>query len=296
MWSNADLLHLDQAQHPRADIDVVMGEHDPHDAPMGDGVETDAAPQEAALPRTDSPTPNPDEKIDTMDIHKPKPVHNWREFLGEVGIIVIGVLIALAGEQTVEAIHHRNQVAELSEALDVELSHNLAVLKDVVELKPCLDRRLGDIASWSRSVSEGRAVRLSGEFGSLPGQIFLTAIWRSTGSSLELLPLDKRISYARFYDNFGNEDRIRDEIRAKWRDLGDFEGAATLTGRELLQISHDIRDIRSNNERLIANFVSVKERMSSNLHVAPKKNGESAASSAYLNQRRADFCKPLLAS
>ena len=32
-----------------------------------------------------------------MSIHIPKPLHGWREFVGEVGIIVIGVLIALGG-------------------------------------------------------------------------------------------------------------------------------------------------------------------------------------------------------
>ena len=30
-----------------------------------------------------------------MDIHKPEPVHDFREFLGEITINVIGVLIAL---------------------------------------------------------------------------------------------------------------------------------------------------------------------------------------------------------
>jgi hypothetical protein len=30
-----------------------------------------------------------------MDIHKPKPIHNWREFLKEYAIIVLGVLTAL---------------------------------------------------------------------------------------------------------------------------------------------------------------------------------------------------------
>lgn len=231
-----------------------------------------------------------------MDIHKPKPIHNWREFLGEIGIIVIGVLIALAGEQTVESLHHRSQVAELSEALNVELAHNLAVLKDTVELKPCIDQRLTEISKWSRSVSEGDPLQLAGEFGRLPGQIFLTAIWRSTGTSLELLPLDKRINYARFYDNFANGDRIRDEMRDKWSNLADFEGATTLTARELLQISHDIRDIRRDNERLISNYISVKGRMGTNLHIVPKKNGESPASTNYLTQRRVEFCKSLLAS
>lgn len=37
-----------------------------------------------------------------MDIHKPKPIHNWREFLSEIGVIVLGVLIALGAEQSIE--------------------------------------------------------------------------------------------------------------------------------------------------------------------------------------------------
>lgn len=46
-----------------------------------------------------TPTPTPEEP--PLDIHKPKPVHSWREFLPEIG--VIGVLMALTGEQLVEA-------------------------------------------------------------------------------------------------------------------------------------------------------------------------------------------------
>ena len=30
-----------------------------------------------------------------MHFHLPKPLHGWREFAGEVGVIVLGVLIAL---------------------------------------------------------------------------------------------------------------------------------------------------------------------------------------------------------
>ena len=37
-----------------------------------------------------------------MHVHLPKPLRGWREFIGEVGIIVIGVLIALAADQIAE--------------------------------------------------------------------------------------------------------------------------------------------------------------------------------------------------
>jgi hypothetical protein len=46
-------------------------------------------------------------------VHLPKPLHGWREFFGEVGIIVLGVLIALGAEQIIEHfswVHKRSQV------------------------------------------------------------------------------------------------------------------------------------------------------------------------------------------
>src|SRR5258708_2499167 len=47
-----------------------------------------------------------------MHFHLPKPLHGWREFTGEVGIIVIGLLIALAVQQGVDAIVRRARDAK----------------------------------------------------------------------------------------------------------------------------------------------------------------------------------------
>jgi hypothetical protein len=40
-----------------------------------------------------------------MEVHKPKAVHGWREFLREYGVIVICVITALGAEQAAEALH-----------------------------------------------------------------------------------------------------------------------------------------------------------------------------------------------
>ena len=63
-----------------------------------------------------------------MDIHKPHPFHGWREFLKEYGIIVLGVLTALAGEQTVETLHHRSEAREMTEKLKAESEANFSVI------------------------------------------------------------------------------------------------------------------------------------------------------------------------
>ncbi|WP_095011727.1 hypothetical protein [Tsuneonella mangrovi] len=56
-----------------------------------------------------------------MEIHKPKPFHNWREFLKEYGIIVLGVLTALALEQAVESWHWRHEVEVAEASMEHEL-------------------------------------------------------------------------------------------------------------------------------------------------------------------------------
>jgi hypothetical protein len=55
-----------------------------------------------------------------MDIHKPKPWHGARELAKEIGTIVIGVLIAIGAEQTVEALHHRAQADAMAQKLRAE--------------------------------------------------------------------------------------------------------------------------------------------------------------------------------
>lgn len=56
-----------------------------------------------------------------MHFHLPKPLHGWREFSGEVGIIVIGIMIALGGDQVVEHFRHKNDLREAEEAMVMEL-------------------------------------------------------------------------------------------------------------------------------------------------------------------------------
>jgi hypothetical protein len=59
-----------------------------------------------------------------MHFHLPKPLHGWREFAGEVGIIVIGVLIALTFEQVAEGMRWRSAVTESEASMRKELAED----------------------------------------------------------------------------------------------------------------------------------------------------------------------------
>ena len=72
-----------------------------------------------------------------MHFHLPKPLHGWRVFVGEVGIIVMGVLIALGTQQMVEEFHWREEVRLTEEALTNEIALSLVSVAEKQMLGAC---------------------------------------------------------------------------------------------------------------------------------------------------------------
>ncbi len=133
-----------------------------------------------------------------MDIHKPKPVHNLREFLSEIAVIVIGVAIALTGEQVVEWLHWQHQVAEADKSLGEELSETAGQGDERVLVSDCVDRRLdllGQIVQ--QAASRGRLPPL-GDIGSPPVRTWSTGAWQSSLSAQAIahMPIARRDVFA----------------------------------------------------------------------------------------------------
>jgi len=78
-----------------------------------------------------------------MEIHRPRPAHGWRELLREIGIIVLGVLIALGAEQVVRDLHMRAQVRHAEAQMREEISNDDGpqVLQRIA-LAPCIEQHL----------------------------------------------------------------------------------------------------------------------------------------------------------
>ena len=80
-----------------------------------------------------------------MHFHLPKPLHGWRELLGEVGVIVIGVLIALGAEQAVEALHNRADANDARSEINDEVVTDITRIHQRAFADECVDRRLAEI-------------------------------------------------------------------------------------------------------------------------------------------------------
>lgn len=85
-----------------------------------------------------------------MDIHKPKPWHGLREFLKEFLTIVLGVLVALAAEQAVEAWRWAQVTGEARRALGREFGIDLAYLDSNLSQNGCMRVRLDQLEHWAR--------------------------------------------------------------------------------------------------------------------------------------------------
>ena len=74
-----------------------------------------------------------------MRVKVPKPLYGWREFAGEVGIIVIGVLIALGAAQVVQAAHQRQEAKQADDIIRAELGLNLGRLQSRDQIRGCVE-------------------------------------------------------------------------------------------------------------------------------------------------------------
>lgn len=85
-----------------------------------------------------------------MHLHLPKAIHGWREFAKEVGIIVLGVLIALGLEQVVQEWRWHEQVKTTRDALISEIEYSALWAEERIGVQQCLRDRVGELTSKLR--------------------------------------------------------------------------------------------------------------------------------------------------
>ena len=101
-----------------------------------------------------------------MKLHRFGPRDGWRVFTGEVGVIVLGVLIALVAQQTAENWQWRQTVARIKSDLNAQLSAAVGSSAERAAVDPCLSQRLSELAikvAASRGEWKGDAYILPGE-------------------------------------------------------------------------------------------------------------------------------------
>jgi hypothetical protein len=147
-----------------------------------------------------------------MHVHLPRPLHGWRQFVGEVGIIVLGVLVALSAEQIAERFHERSQVDQMRRALRGELADSRARWEDMKASHDCALKRLDAVEQWVRTAAPGE--RLVDGYDPMLWNMHSSA-WdiAKTSPAAEHIPLDERLLYASLYSAIDNWREYLNEER-----------------------------------------------------------------------------------
>lgn len=166
-----------------------------------------------------------------MAIGKLRPRDGWRVFAGEVGVIVLGVLIALAAQQAVDEWRWSKEVARTKADLDKEILLNVALGAERVAINPCLTGRLGELGKklagsdgqWAANpYRTGRSLAATSWQWSMPLayraplRSFLSDSWeqaKATGLLLHMNP-DEVARYSSIYDAVAD---LRELNKEEWR-------------------------------------------------------------------------------
>ena len=99
-----------------------------------------------------------------MSLTIPKPIHGWRVFAGEVGIIVIGVLIALGAQQVAERLSVRQRADDAKAALRSEIGDHAFYAQEIEIVAPCIRAQAVAIEERLKTAKSGPVPRYS-EYG-----------------------------------------------------------------------------------------------------------------------------------
>jgi hypothetical protein len=223
-----------------------------------------------------------------MDIHKPKPFHNVSEFLSEIVVIVIGVLIALGLEQAVEAWHWHEEVAAERAALQAEEMDARALLRLRQQLQPCIDRRLAEVGLVLQRHHDAAPLGIIGPVERPNGSGITVGSWQMalTGQGLAHMPLEEKLDFSERFSAYQKYNSVVDEEQHLWTRLAVLNDAALLSDANWSDLADTFAETKAVNNRLRENvpeFLAFMPKMATNGTTTPTAKAQGLS-----------ICRPML--
>lgn len=228
-----------------------------------------------------------------MRIRLPTPLKGWRVFIGEVGTILLGVLLALGAQELVQSRHWKREVDETRKALDAELARDLAAFDYRFSQRPCIAERLSELRRWADSHRSGTPIKLKKDIQPAPGFETRSAVWEVTdGEIATRIPLQAKLSYATLYDGMKSFEELTDNEEEQWVALLRFQNSRRLVEADLQTVENAIRLLSAMNEALTG-YRMAFDKSANELKITPDKDIEAKSSPTIAKWNR-ELCKPLL--
>lgn len=181
-----------------------------------------------------------------MQVHVPRPLHGWRAFAGEVGIIVVGVLIALAAQQLVEVLNQRSDARDARESIQSELETNMARLTSRSAQRSCILNRLTEVQAILDRAEPGAAVVPPKWVGRPQYWTMQSVRWDAISQSgrAALLPPKELAAYGLMYTIMRDISGVMTSEQADWARLRSLEHLHVLTPQMVFELDSTLQDAR----------------------------------------------------
>ena len=185
-----------------------------------------------------------------------------------MGIIVIGVLIALSAEQVVQDIQSRSDERAFEETIDHEIGLNLFVYDVRSRQFICEKKRVDQLKGWLDGARSGKQVPA---LWPVPPQVLTPyrSAWENRDAQVfNHLPAQRRQKYAEFYDELSNNWSLIQSEQEQWGRLIPYAETGPISLSDRRTIRPVIAKLRNANATLqadlpvsqkIADVLKVKE-------------------------------------
>jgi hypothetical protein len=149
---------------------------------------------------------------------KLNPPHGWNAVAWELGIVTLGVLIALAAQQFVDGINRQSEVRQLVGGLRGELADMRARWEHVRHSDACTGQRLDALDRWIATAPPD--AKLANAYRPFLWNMH-TGAWdlAKTSDVMSDIPLKQRLTFASLYDAINNWRQMISEENANTQAL-----------------------------------------------------------------------------
>ena len=184
-----------------------------------------------------------------MEIHVPDhPVMTWKQFFVHMAIVVVGVLVAIALEQTVEWMHHQHQLHQLHEALDGDARKAMRDTDSVIRSQTAVADYLHTSALAEREAARTHKTFVLQPPPAMRFDIPGNAAWKAAKASglVSLLPAEEVKAFGEIDTLVGTSDQCFTEAIQSRHDLhalqdqfqrGNTYDLSSATPEELLKLA-----------------------------------------------------------
>ena len=161
-----------------------------------------------------------------MHVHRPKPLHGWRDILTEIGVIVVGIAIALGGEQVLEALHWSHMVHVGETALKPAYAREVDNVAVREAQSACISGRLAFLSKTLQAASDSGRLPPIGEIGHPPYTPWTLADWDALVASQTVshLPRGKMATYTVIAQQTAFLSGLSDQEEDLWASLDSMAG------------------------------------------------------------------------